>query len=127
MALSESGDRVRLHIDNKTAAAYIRCQGGTKSNILSQQVLLLWDQALAQAISLLTPHWIPTGENTAADFLSRDSLDHWNFRLDRRVFRSILQHFNLNPTLDAFACHFSASCQGTCPGTKILKLWLKTP
>ena len=44
----------------------------------------------------------------AAYFLSRDSLDHWNFRLERRVFRSILQHFNLNPTLSAFACHFSA-------------------
>ena len=27
MALSEPGDRVRLHIDNRTAAAYIRCQG----------------------------------------------------------------------------------------------------
>ena len=25
MALSKPGDRVRLHIDNKTAAAYIRC------------------------------------------------------------------------------------------------------
>ena len=108
MALSKPGDCVRLHIDNRTAAAYIRCQGGTKSNVLSQEALLLWNQAVAQDISLLTPHWIPTGENTAADFLSRDSLDHWNFRLDRRVFCSILQHFNLNPTLDAFACHFSA-------------------
>ena len=108
MALSKPGDCVRLHVDNRTAAAYIRCQGGTKSNVLSQEALLLWNQAVAQDISLLTPHWIPTGENMAADFLSRDSLDHWNFRLDRRVFRSILQHFNLNPTLDAFACHFLA-------------------
>ena len=30
------------------------------------------------------------------------------FRLDRGVFRSILEHFNLHPTLDAFACHYSA-------------------
>ena len=34
LALAEPGDRIRLHIDNKTAAAYIRCQGGTKNNIL---------------------------------------------------------------------------------------------
>ena len=108
MALSQPGDRVRLYIDNRTAAAYIRCQGGTRSNILSQEALLLWDQAVARDISLLTPHWIPIGENTAADFLSRNSLDHWNFRLNRRVFGSILEHFDLQPTLDAFACQFSA-------------------
>ena len=30
------------------------------------------------------------------------------FRLDWKVFRSILDHFNLQPTLDAFACHYSA-------------------
>ena len=28
--------------------------------------------------------------------------------LDREVFTSILEHFNLQPTLDAFACQFSA-------------------
>ena len=41
MALSKPGDRVRLHVDNRTAAAYICCQGGTKSNVLSQEALLL--------------------------------------------------------------------------------------
>ena len=76
MALSKPGDHVRLHVDNRTAAAYIRCQGGTKSNVLLQEALLLWDQAMAQDISLLTPQWIPTGENMAADFLSRDFMDH---------------------------------------------------
>ena len=30
------------------------------------------------------------------------------FMLDRRVFRSILDHFSLQPTLDAFACRYSA-------------------
>ena len=108
MALAKPGDRVRLHVDNRMAAAYIPCQGGTMSNILSQEAMLLWDQAMAEDISLLTPHWIPTEENLAVDFLSRDRLDRWNFRLSKEVFSSILQHFNLNPTLDAFACHFSA-------------------
>ena len=108
VALSEPGYCVRLHIDNRTAAAYIRCQGGTKSNVLSQEALLLWKQALAKDITLLPPHWITTEENTAADFLSRHDMDHWEFRLDRKVFRSILDHFNLQPALDAFACQFLA-------------------
>ena len=108
MALSELGDHVRLHIDNRTAAAYIRCQGGTKSNVLFQEALLLWEQAVSRDITLLPPHWIPMEENTAADFLSRHNVYQWMFRLDKEVFRSILKHFNLQPTLDAFACHYSA-------------------
>ena len=108
MALSEPGDLVRLHIDNRTAAAYIMCQGGTKSNVLSQEALLLWEEAVSRDITLLPPHWIPTEENTAADFLSRHNMDQWMFRLDKEVFRSILEHFNLQPTLDAFACYYSA-------------------
>ena len=52
--------------------------------------MLLWDQAVAQDISLLTPHWILTEENMATDFLSRDCLDRWNFRLSKEVFSSIL-------------------------------------
>ena len=35
-------------------------------------------------------------------------MDQWMFRLDRGVFRSILEHFNLHPMLDAFTCHYSA-------------------
>ena len=57
LALSEPGDRVRLHIDNKTAAAYIRYQGGTRSNVLSQEALLLWEQAVSRNVTLL-PQWI---------------------------------------------------------------------
>ena len=93
MALSEPGDRVRLHIDNRTAAAYIRCQGGTRSNVLSQEALLLWEQAVSRDVTLLPPQWIPTGENTAADFLSRHNMAQWMSMLDRKVFRSILDHF----------------------------------
>ena len=74
MALSEPGDLVRLHIDNRTAAAHIRCQGGTRSNVLSQEALLLWEQAMSRDVTLLPPQWIPTGENTAADYLSRQYL-----------------------------------------------------
>ena len=35
VALSKPRDHVRLHVDNRTTAAYTRCQGDTKSNTLS--------------------------------------------------------------------------------------------
>ena len=76
LALAQPGDRVRLHIDNRTAAAYIRCQGGTKSNVLLQEALCLWEQAVSRDINILTPHWITTEENSAADFLSRHDMSH---------------------------------------------------
>ena len=71
MALSKPGDRVMLHIVNRIAAVYIRCQGGSRSIVLSQEALLLWEQAVSRDITLLPPYWIPMKENTAADFLSR--------------------------------------------------------
>ena len=39
LALSIPGDRVRFHIDNRSACAYIRHQGGTKSTFLSKEVV----------------------------------------------------------------------------------------
>ena len=108
LALAEPDDSVRLYIDNRTAAAYIRCQGGTRNNALSQEALLLWEQAVSNDITLLTPYWIPTEENTEADFLSRYDVRYWDIMLDRETFRSILNHFHLQPTLDAFASRSSA-------------------
>ena len=57
---------------------------------------------MSRNVTLLPPQWIPTEENTAADFLSRHNMTQWMFMLDRKVFRSILDHFSLQPTLDAF-------------------------
>ena len=54
LALAEPGDRVRLHVDNRTAVAYIQCQGGTKSNVLLQEALRLWEQAVSRDITILT-------------------------------------------------------------------------
>lgn len=106
--LAQPGDRVRLHIDNRTAAAYIRRQGGTKSSSVSQEACLLWKDAVDRDIVLLNPHWIPTGENVLADFLSRHDMDNWELCLDRRIFTSVVEHFSVFPSLDAFASHWSA-------------------
>ena len=63
---------------------------------------------MSQDITILTPHWIPTGENSAADFLSRHDMSHWEIMLDREIFDTILEHFNLHPTLDVFASRSTA-------------------
>ena len=103
LALSQPGDCVRLHMDNKTACAYVRKQGGTKSSVLSQEACLLWDQAVYNKIEILTPHWLSTNDNIEADFLSRYSVSQWDIFLDKDIFAYVLGFFQVQPTLDAFA------------------------
>ena len=101
--LARPGDTVRLHIDNTSACAYIRKQGGTRSYSLSEEACLLWRDVMNRKITLLTPQWLGTKENSMADFLSRNQMDHWEIYLDRHVFEYVLETFQLSPTLDAFA------------------------
>ena len=55
MTLSEPGDLVMLHIANRIAAAYIRSQGDSRSNVLSQEALLLWEWAVSRYVPFLPP------------------------------------------------------------------------
>ena len=55
MAFSEPDDLVMLHIVYRIAAAYIRSQGDSRSNVLSQEALLLWEQAVSRYVSFLPP------------------------------------------------------------------------
>ena len=79
-----------------------------ESYVLSQGALRLWEQAASRDITILTPHWIPTEENSAADFLSRHNMSHWEIMLDREMFSAILEHFNLQPMLDVFTSQSTA-------------------
>merc|ERR1711954_317278 len=101
--LSKPGDYIRLHIDNKVAVCYIHKQGGTRSSLLSEEACSLWDYLDTKKCLILTPHWISTQENTGADLLSRNKLDVWEISLDQTVFLSIVNHFQVSPSLDAFA------------------------
>ena len=97
------GDLVRLHVDSRVAASYLRKQGGTRSDVLSREACLLWDTLESREIFLLTPHWVSTSENTRADFLTRHSMRTWEIQLLPEMFRFVLAHFQVSPTLDAFA------------------------
>ena len=103
LSLASPGDRVRLHVDNVSAVAYIRHQGGTHSSSLSDEAMSLWEDAIDRNIQVLTPRWIPTGQNCGADFLSRHRMEAWEFQLDPCLFIEIMAYFHVNPTLDAFA------------------------
>ena len=103
VAFARPGDHVRLHVDSKVAAAYLKKQGGTRSNALSQEACLLWGVLERQNVSLLTPHWISTKENICADFLTRQKMLTWEIELDQRIFQDIVSHFGVVPTLDF--CH----------------------
>ena len=103
LALAEPGDLVRLHIDSRTAASYIRRQGGTKSSLLSTEACQLWREAVSRNLTLLTPHWLSTTENVMADFLSRHEMGQWECVLSRSTLNMVLETFQLSPTLDVFA------------------------
>ena len=92
---AQIGDRVRLHIDSKVACAYVRKQGGTKSDLLSEEASELWEEMEARQVTLLTPHWISTSDNTGADFLSRHRLDTWEIKLAEDLFKMVLRHFQV--------------------------------
>ena len=108
LAMAMPRDRVRLHLDSTTACSYIRRQGGTRSLALCKEACLLWEEAQARNIMVLTPHWLSTTDNVEADFLTRHKLSQWEFRLTRELFRQILDTFQLYPTLDAFASRATA-------------------
>ena len=91
------------HIDNTTACAYIRKKGGTHSLSLCKESLCFWWEMVSQDVHILDPYWISSGENLEADFLSRQVLATWDFQLSRQVFWWVCCHFQVKPTLDAFA------------------------
>ena len=103
LVLASPGDHVRLHMDNKVALYYLQKQGGTRSSRLCQEACQLWKESIQRKIFLLTPHWLATSDNISADFLSRNDLNQWEFQLSRDVYSMIMEHYQLSPTLDAFA------------------------
>ena len=103
LALAKPGDIVRLHLDNKTACAYIRKIGGTRSRLLNHEACQLWREVIARKIILLSPQWLSSNQNMEADFLSRNNLHQWECRLSKETFQLVLDHFHVSPTLDVFA------------------------
>ena len=73
MAFCLSSKVVALHLDNRTAKAYLCNQGGTASPFLSRLACWILSMTDKHGITLL-PAYIPTHLNVEADFLSQDWL-----------------------------------------------------
>ena len=84
---------VQLHLDNMTAITFIRRMGKTRSLSLCKESHLLWCQAIRRNLTILPPQWLSTSENAEADFLSRNILQRWDFKLVMLEFRRICHRF----------------------------------
>ena len=104
LALQEElrGRVTRVHVDNTTAVAYIRKEGGTSSYLLTRdtRTLLLWCDR--NAVTLVPVH-IAGVRNVQADRLSRaGQLLGSEWSLSSGEFGRIRTHYGV-PTLDLFA------------------------
>ena len=81
---------VRLRMDNTSAVVYLNRLGGTRSLVLSNLALALWEWALTRNIFLSAEH-IADNLNVSADWESRNFLDSSNWKLCPEIFRSLMQ------------------------------------
>ena len=81
---------VRLRMDNTSAVAYLNRLGGTRSLVLSNLALALWEWALTRNIFLSAEH-ITGNLNVSADWELRNFLDSSNWKLCPEIFRSLMQ------------------------------------
>lgn len=98
-------DYVNLSVDSRTAAAFINRQGGTRSRVLSNQAIKLWNFVLGMG-GWIRAHWIPREQNEMADMLSKSNIMTWELVLDMEVVQMLWQRW-YTPVLDLFA---SADC-----------------
>jgi hypothetical protein len=95
-------------VDNTTALAYVKKEGGT----CSPQVLEIAEKILVkdhQMSVCILPVFIPTGENILADAASRfQEISGW--QLHPSVFRAILARWGA-PTIDLFTSRASKQIQ----------------
>ena len=82
--------RVRLLMDNLTAAHYINKMGGTKSPVLARLALDLWEWCLHHNV-LIEAQYLPGVLNVRADRESRVFLDHHDWKLDPLLFAELNQ------------------------------------
>lgn len=92
---------IHLQVDNTTTVSYVNKMGGTKSLDMIQISKELWEYCLGKQIMITAEH-LPGRLNTIADRESRMYQDSSNWKLDTKVFQSILKMLG-TVELDLFA------------------------
>ncbi|CAJ0957403.1 unnamed protein product [Ranitomeya imitator] len=96
-----SGSHTRVFSDNTTAVAYLKHQGGTRSDRLRQLASDIMELAEGHLLSLSAVH-IRGTDNFRADFLSRHTLHQGEWMLNRKIFKMITAQWGI-PQIDLFA------------------------
>ena len=91
----------RLCVHVRLRMVYLNRLGGTRSLVLSNLALALWEWALTRNIFLSAEH-IAGNLNVSADWESRNFLDSSNWKLCPEIFRSLMQ-IRGPCTIDLFA------------------------
>ncbi|XP_013907147.1 PREDICTED: uncharacterized protein LOC106537516 [Thamnophis sirtalis] len=97
------GAHVLLMTDNVATKAHINRQGGTRSKALMLEAEALGRWAERHLASLSADH-ISGVSNREADWLSRQRIDHSEWRLHPDLFQQIVRRFG-KPQVDLFATH----------------------
>ena len=100
---------ILLQMDNTTAVAYVREQGGTKSLACNRIAREIWQFAKGRHL-WITPSHIPGSENVVADRESRVFNDQTEWQLDPGVFKELVNILG-KPQVDMFASRLNAQCE----------------
>ena len=111
-ARSKAQMKVRLLMDNVSAAHYINRMGGTKSPVLARLAIDLWEWCLQQKIQV-EAQYLPGVLNIRADRESRVMLDLHDWKLDPLVFSGLPHFYSWRPdpqaeAVDAFSQDWSS-------------------
>ena len=92
---------IRIMTDNTTALAYVKHQGGVKSQECHRIAKQIWIWAENRRIWLSAAH-IPGVDNVLADYKSRNFEDNLEWELNEKLFNRIVDTFG-QPKIDLFA------------------------
>ena len=95
------GKHIRIMTDNTTALAYVKHQGGVRSEQCDKVAREIWRWAEYRNIWLSIAH-IPGVENTLADFKSRHFADNLEWGLSDKLFEKVRKVFG-DFDIDLFA------------------------
>ena len=97
---------IHLKMDNSTAVFYVNRMGGTRSPVLSNLAIQLWQWCLERNLSITAEH-LPGVDNVVADEESRVIQSTAEWQLHRPIFQQILECLG-NCNIDLFATRLNA-------------------
>ena len=101
------GKHVRILCDNTTAVAIVNKMGSSKGLEHNEIAKMIWK--LCKNFDIwVTCTYIPGVENVRADRESRREYKQGEWKLNPKIFETILDRFNFTPTIDCFASRLNA-------------------